>query len=264
MKRSAWLRILLVIVASVALAGTQELAFAQRGGRGGGGGFHGGGGGFHGGGGFRGGVGAFRGGVDGFHGGFRGGFPGWRGGFFGPRFGYGWGLNIGFGWGPDWPAYPYFYGYSPWWGAPYYYYYPYYPYYVPYGVPDPDNRRNDASPDTSRPNNDDDPPEQHSNTPLPESSPNPNSVTSNVAAYRPPVPSYRITVANGATSNYRLAHSTTQQLQPGLRPAVQNAIRALRAMPPDARRRQLNSSRYDSFSPEERELLNNAAQAPLV
>jgi hypothetical protein len=45
---------------------------------------------------------------------------------------------------------------------------------------------------------------------------------------------------------------------------VQNSIRALRAMPPDARRRQINSGRYDNFSPEERELLNNALQAPLV
>jgi hypothetical protein len=89
-------------------------------------------------------------------------------------------------------------------------------------------------------------------------------VTNNVAIARPAVPNYRIPSATGAASNYRLAHSTEQQLPPGLRPAVQNAIRALRAMPPDARRRQINSGRYDNFSPEERELLNNALQAPLV
>jgi hypothetical protein len=40
-----------------------------------------------------------------------------------------------------------------------------------------------------------------------------------------------------------------------LRPAVRNAIRALRAMPPHARERQLSSGRYATFSPEEQELL---------
>jgi hypothetical protein len=43
-----------------------------------------------------------------------------------------------------------------------------------------------------------------------------------------------------------------------------NAIRALRAMPPEVRERQLNSGRYDNFSPEERELLNHASQPPPV
>jgi hypothetical protein len=36
---------------------------------------------------------------------------------------------------------------------------------------------------------------------------------------------------------------------------MRNAIAALSAMPPAARERQLNSRRYDSFSPEEREVL---------
>jgi DNA-directed RNA polymerase subunit K/omega len=35
-------------------------------------------------------------------------------------------------------------------------------------------------------------------------------------------------------------------------------------MPPAARARQLNSGRYASFSPEERELLTNASQRPLA
>jgi hypothetical protein len=49
-----------------------------------------------------------------------------------------------------------------------------------------------------------------------------------------------------------------------IRPAVRNAIAVLRAMPPAARERQLKSSRYEAFSPEERELLATAAQsAPL-
>jgi hypothetical protein len=42
-------------------------------------------------------------------------------------------------------------------------------------------------------------------------------------------------------------------------------IQALRAMPPDARQRQLNSGHYHSLSPEEREFLTNAterSQAP--
>jgi hypothetical protein len=47
----------------------------------------------------------------------------------------------------------------------------------------------------------------------------------------------------------------------GLRPGVRNAIAALRAMPPAARDRQLNSGRYASFSPEERELLTNKSQS---
>jgi hypothetical protein len=37
-------------------------------------------------------------------------------------------------------------------------------------------------------------------------------------------------------------------------------IQALRAMPPDAQQRQLNSGRYHSLSPEEREFLTNAMQ----
>jgi hypothetical protein len=57
-------------------------------------------------------------------------------------------------------------------------------------------------------------------------------------------------------SNYHVVHSTAQPLPSGLRPAVQNVILALRAMPPDAGRRQIDSGRYDSFTPEERQLLN--------
>jgi hypothetical protein len=63
------------------------------------------------------------------------------------------------------------------------------------------------------------------------------------------------------TSNYRLRDSATRQLPSGLRPAVRNVIQALRAMPPEARQRQLNSGRYRNFSQEERELLINATEA---
>jgi Protein of unknown function (DUF3106) len=62
---------------------------------------------------------------------------------------------------------------------------------------------------------------------------------------------------SAVTDRIQLASSTTQQLQSRNRPAVRNAIEALRAMPPDARKRQLNSDRYSDFSPEERRLLND-------
>src|SRR6266700_1767619 len=101
MNRTVSLRIVVVVAASVALAGTPESSFAQRGGHGGGGFHNGGFGRFHGSG-----FGGFR--HDHFFGGF--GYP-W--------YGYGW--NFGFGFSP----YSDFYAYSPWWGAPYPYYYPY-------------------------------------------------------------------------------------------------------------------------------------------
>jgi hypothetical protein len=47
----------------------------------------------------------------------------------------------------------------------------------------------------------------------------------------------------------------------GMRPAVRNGIEALRAMPPDARERQINSGRYDRLSPQDRALLKNASQS---
>ena len=122
MKSATFLRILIVAV-SIALAGTPQSAFAQRGGHGGGGGFHGGGnfsGSRHGGS-----FGNFRGG--GFNGFRHGGFGGFRGGrYFGGYGGYpfyGYGFDFGFGFGPYW-GYPYYYGYAPW-GYPYSYSYSY-------------------------------------------------------------------------------------------------------------------------------------------
>ena len=269
---------------------------------GGGGGFHGGGGsgfrsggfgGSHGGGGF----GGFRGGrsFGSFHnGGFNGfrggrGFGGFRGDrdfddFRGDRFFRGFGgfpffadFDFGFGFWPYWGAYPYWYGYGPGWGPNAY---------SPYGYPDdpydappdryrgydrdrrdrdnrcrpdyrhPDNGCNDGSPDTSKPSGEN-PPPRPSNTFEPESSPGRNYVTTNFADS-----DNRIVATTAVASNYQLANSTTQQVPSTLRPAVRNVIQALRAMPPDARKRQFNSGRYDSFSPEERELLNNASQSP--
>jgi hypothetical protein len=133
------------------------VAFAQRGGHGGGGGggFRGGGGGgfrgggSFGGGGFRGGgyggfrgggYGGFRGGSLGFsHGGYGRGFGGGYGRGFGygrygyGRFGYGFGLGLGLGYWGGW-GYPY-YGY---YGYPYYgYSYPSYDYSYAYPAYDP-------------------------------------------------------------------------------------------------------------------------------
>jgi hypothetical protein len=263
MKRAVSWRILVVVAVSVALLGTAPSAFAQRGGHGGGGGFHAGGGfgGFHGGGfgGFGGaGFGGFRGGP--FYG-FRG-YPG-----YGFGFGFGFGVGFGLGFGPYW-GYPYYYGYAPWWAAPYPYDYPYSPYYYPYSgygyppdyrsSPDyryPDNRANTAAPNASEPNEDYSP-AKPSNTPLPESSPGENSVDTIFAIYKPRV-SNDGTIAS-AHLDRPVGNNNARQYPAGLRPAVRNVIEALGAMPPEARRRQLNSNRYDSFSTEERELLTNS------
>ena len=308
MNRAIVLRLSLVAAMSVALAGMPESSFAQRGGHGGGGGFHGGGfgghsggggfGGFHGGGGgfhgggFQGGrgfgggggFGGFHGGrgFGGFHGGGSSGFRGGRGfgGFHGGRgfrdfdddfffggFGFpGYGFGLGFG--SYWDAYPY-YGYSPWWAAPY----PYYPYdrydpsdsYDPYYDRDyrcrpdyrhPDNRCNDGSPDTSKPRSEN-APARPSDTVVPERPSDRSNVTNNVEDYRRPDSKESSAPMVLTASRSQLAYSRTQQLPSNTRPAVRNAIRALRAMPPDARQRQLSSGRYDNFSPEERELLNS-------
>jgi hypothetical protein len=43
---------------------------------------------------------------------------------------------------------------------------------------------------------------------------------------------------------------------------VENVIRALRGMPPDARQRQLESGRYGNLSPEELNLVRSAVAQP--
>jgi Protein of unknown function (DUF3106) len=53
-------------------------------------------------------------------------------------------------------------------------------------------------------------------------------------------------------------------LQPERRQAVRNAIETLRAMPPQARQREIQSGRFSQFSPQERQILNNAARLPLA
>ena len=63
----------------------------------------------------------------------------------------------------------------------------------------------------------------------------------------------------------RQLHSQMSQLSPDRRRAVQNGIQALRAMPPEAREREINSDTYkQQFSPQEREMLSGASKLPLA
>jgi len=288
MKKTFLPRALLVLAMSAALCAIPQGALAQRGGgHGGFGGFHGGSfGGFHGGGfgGFHGGnFGGFHGGgFGGFRGpgfgGFRGGF-GWRGGSWGyPRFGWGWGWNFGFGFGPYWGwDYPYYYG-SPWWG-PYAYSYPYaYGYPDQYGDPDPyygpssrnngcdyrysdhcpDNRQNGAPPRNIPRPNVQAPAARPSSSPTAQSSPD--YRVSSSLDYRANTHGHAASAQYGPAS-YTFAEVTTLEPSSEMRPAVQNVVQALRAMPPDVRERQLNSGRYASFSPAEKELLQKLVQS---
>jgi hypothetical protein len=254
MKKSNLLRLLFILVTSVVLICVPESSFAAGGHGGGGGGFHGGGGGgFHGGG-FGGGF--HGGGFGGYHAGWGGagwhagwGGYGWRGGWggYGWRgWGYpGWGVGLGFGWGwgwgSYWAGYPYAYGY------PYYYpYYPSYPYYGPpaYAPADPDryNRGNEDPSDNSQ--------RQNSSYPGPKRSPSVNEIPSTTLA------SHK-TAGDTDSAKYWLSNYEQQTVP---RQQVRNVIQALLAMPPEARRRQVESGRYRNFSPEEQELLNQVAQ----
>ena len=256
MKKIALLRVLCVIVACIALGSSPRPAFAQHGGHGGGGGFHGGGGGY------RGGVGHY--GYSsghssvGYHGGGyyvgHGGY-GWHGGHWGhSHYGYGygggWGWSLGFGW-PYWGwGYPYGYGYSPWYYAPYPYYYPQY---CPPGYPCPPSGNDDPPPPSSGPKSGSYYPGKPSRPPA--STPNTNSTASSVATLTsaPLLSTDRVTAT---ATNYRVIPITTKQ-NPKLRPEVQSAMRALREMPPFAREREIETGRYSHFSPEERDLLRS-------
>ncbi|HXW89588.1 MAG TPA: hypothetical protein VEK33_03495 [Terriglobales bacterium] len=247
--RTPLFKSLCLLITTIALLCVPQASFAGSG-HGGGGGFHGGGGGFgggfHGGGGWRsyGGIG-WRGGYGGV--GWRGGYGGvgWRGGYGWRGWGYpswGWGFRVGFGWGWGWywPTYPYVYVY------PYYYpYYPYYgPYYGPYGYPPQDPGRDQGNRGDPRDNS----LQQDSDPRHPVSSSDRDVVTIKA----PTVPT--------RFANYR----TVTAISTVPRQEVRNVIQALQAMPPDARRRQIESGRYRDFSPEEQELLRRVAQTPTV
>ena len=235
-------RILSIVTASIALVCIPQASFAAGVHSGGGGGFHGGGGGF--GGGFHGGMGGFHGGSGGWHGspGWGWGHPGFGWGHSGWCCGWGWGGGWGFGvginigWG--WPAYPYAYGY------PYYYpYYPYYyPYYGPYNYPPPPPPAGPGQGNQGPPR-DNAWQQQNSDAPAPPLSPD-HSVTTIKAPKAPPrYTNYRTVAAVNSTS----------------RPEVRNVIRALQAMPPEARQRQIESGRYRNLAPEEQELIKRVA-----
>lgn len=53
-------------------------------------------------------------------------------------------------------------------------------------------------------------------------------------------------------------------LAPDRRQAVRNAIESLRAMPPAAREREIDSGRFSQFSPQERQILSGASRLPLA
>jgi hypothetical protein len=266
MNKSIVLKVLCAAVVLVTLAWAPEPVLAQRSGHGGGAGFHGGGGGgFHGGGGSfyrgaggswgaRGGSWGARGGSWGWRGsswGWRGSSWGWRGGGWGwgwgfPSFAFGWGpgwgWGFGLGWGPVWPS-------AVWVPSPSFVILASSPSTDPnaYGPSNSDYQNNSSA-------------QQSSPTPR-LSVPNPDSVTIRDAAYTPTPSSYMSHAATGDASSYRPANSRTRQLPPP-RPEVQNVIRALRAMPPDARQRQIDSGRYGNLSPQELEFAKYASDLP--
>jgi hypothetical protein len=240
MKRTTVPRLLSTLVLSVALGTVPALLFAQHsighGFRAGG--FHAGSGpghfyGGHYGGGYYGGhIGYWYGGYDGWHGGYH---SGWHGGYWGyphygwgyQYYGYGWGFNVGFGWPYSyWPAYPYWYGND---GGtsdlPQYRHYSSCDYRYQCQCSHPDNVDCNSSryaPQASR------------------------------TVPRPPITSVGSVKPKPVPSQSAGEHATNQ---PPLRRDVRRALYALRAMPPAARQRWINSGRYNSFSPEERELL---------
>jgi hypothetical protein len=63
---------------------------------------------------------------------------------------------------------------------------------------------------------------------------------------------------------FRGVDTQFKSLPPDRRQAVRNAIETLRAMPPQVRQREIESGRFSHFSPQERQVLDNAAQLPLA
>ncbi|MBV9179696.1 MAG: hypothetical protein JO356_00160 [Acidobacteria bacterium] len=294
MRKASMLRIPCILAISFAVI--SQVSYAQRGGHRGAG-FHAGGFGNQGGGAgiFRGAVRGFRGsrnrGFGGFHngrglGGFHNGtgfgniagrgFSGFRGplyGGFGGGYGYNYGLTFNFGFLPFLGGYPYVYGYTPWLGVPPPYYFPYdYPNYgAPYDrgndrfgkdpcLPDyrHEDRCKDSSSDNSRP-------KRESAPALPsnqESAPNGTYVArESTDEYQTRV--HSILKDTTAVSALRLAYAPGPQVSSiQIRRGVANAMQALRAMPPEARQRQLESNRYAHFSAQERQLLKDSLPMP--
>src|ERR1700687_4393914 len=249
MKKAILFRIVVVLVALIALSWLPQPVLAQRGGHGGGGGFHGGGGGAFrggGGGGFHGGGGFYGGGRSGYaagrsFGGYRGGGYygrsgygwggrgygwggrgyGWGGGYWGRGYGWGWGFGFGFGW-PYWGwgwGYPYGYGYNPWYYAPDpYYSYPYYgPSSYPAGYLDPDNGNGDprtADPN-ARPQASQNGPARSWRPAVPGGASNTHYATRHVATVGPRGPALSVDTASMTLSSYRAARSIPERSTTG-------------------------------------------------
>jgi hypothetical protein len=129
----------------------------------------------------------------------------------------------------------------------------YYPQDCPPGYPCPPNGNDDPPPRNSSPKSGSNPAKPWR---PPVSTPNTNYATSDVATVTPRAPLLSSDRITATVSNYRVTHATTRQ-NPTLRPEVQNAMRALREMPPFAREREIETGRYSHFSPEEREPLRS-------
>ena len=247
MCRFGLIRTVAFAAVALALAAAPQISFAQRG--------------FHTGGGFHGPI--YHGG---FHAGYHSGFYGGHGGYWGhPAYGYGvsFRFGFGFGFGPFWGAYPYWFGYGPWWGPPAYYY-PYAPYYFPAPnypgsspeYQNPGSQHQSAPPDSQNPDTDSAPPEP-SSTPAPEELPDQDDVRIYSTAYNASVPSPHSSRHSG--KKYQLTSYHNEHLLPQVSRSVQNAFQTLRAMPPWAQQRWLNSGR---FTPQERKLLQTALHLP--
>jgi len=292
MKKAILFRIVLVLVALIALSGLPRQALAQRGGHGGGGGFHGGGGGaFHGGGGggFHGGGGLYGGGRSAYAGGHsfggyrgggyyggRGGYGwggrglgwggggyGWGGGYWGHGYGgygWGWGFGFGFGW-PYWGwGYPYGYGYTPWYYAPApYYSYPYYgPAGYPAGYPDPGNGNNDTGdPGTANPNA---PPPANQNgsarswrPPAPGGAANTNYTNSNVATVVPRGPALSVDRTNKFGGNPNIVGQTS---------VTQSSYRTVRSIPERSTTGRTTSQSDAPLRPEMQKALQRLREMP--
>ena len=200
-------------------------------------------------------------------GGYYGG--GYYGGGYGGFWGYGSGFSIGFSWGPFWGGYGYAYPYGYAWAPPYYpYYYPYYSYPYPYYAPadGPSGYASSYSNSSYVPG--DAPasrppssayaahPAQPSSAPASDGRPNVNYPAIHQASYTHPA--HSVTTRAARPSSQPPANSATHSLPP-LSPAAQNVIRALRAMPPDARQRQIDSGRYNNLSSQELDIVKSAA-----
>lgn len=188
------------------------------------------------GGGLRGGI-RYSGGYH-WHGGYYGWGPSywWNGRYWAYPHPHSWNFAIGFQWGPNWPPYPYLYGYNPWFSTPYYYY--------PYGVPFTQYRGklDNGGLDPKSP-------EKQSIPSPPEVQRGPNSKTTNLLVSMPSSSIKRTEDDVCARERQQNLSATTAA---ELSQRARNVILALRAMPPGARRRQLDSGLYSDFSAGER------------